>query len=410
MSKYEKGSKLWYEREASEDEFLKWYHKQDQSQYEKPSVTVDLIGLRFNTTSNHLQVLMVQRIANPERGKWALPGGFIKPNETTYDAVKREVKEETNIDIDKDRVQLLPLVSTPNRDPRMWVMTNPNIILFSPDDQLSLQAGDDAQAVKFFDVTNNYFGQPVIEGLTTDEIAFDHYKLIINAIRRLQTDLQLKRYEKILPMLPQQFILAQVLDLFKALDFPRFKKYDNSNIKRILKDNIKQVSTLKLDGIRKPFGLYTLLKPELQENKYDPYYMTLTILIPIKTSKNIPLIYGIIFRKGQIGKDVMACPANEMSEDILVSEYADIRDEPLSTAHIADKYSTAIKAFNAKEYRSYNMYEPNSPYNQKLIADLKKLLNQVPNYQIFENGCTEQDAIKLCNETYGNNIDSKKND
>lgn len=409
MSKYEKGSKLWYEREASEDEFLKWYHKQDQSQYEKPSVTVDLIGLRFNTTSNHLQVLMVQRIANPERGKWALPGGFIKPNETTYDAVKREVKEETNIDIDKDRVQLLPLVSTPNRDPRMWVMTNPNIILFSPDDQLSLQAGDDAQAVKFFDVTNNYFGQPVIEGLSTDEIAFDHYKLIINAIRRLQTDLQLKRYENILPMLPQHFILAQVLDLFKALDFPRFKKYDNSNIKRILKDNIKQVSTLKFNGIRKPLGLYTLIKPELQENKYDPYYMALTILIPIKTNKNIPLIYGIIFRKGLIGKDVLACPANEMSEDLLESECIEIRDESLSSAHIADKYSTAIKAFNAKEYRSYNMYEPNSPYNQRLIADLKKLLNQVPNYQIFENGFSDQDAIKLWNETYGNNIDSKKN-
>lgn len=401
MSKYEKGSKLWYEREASEDEFLKWYHKQDQSQYEKPSVTVDLIGLRFNTTSNHLQVLMVQRIANPERGKWALPGGFIKPNETTYDAVKREVKEETNIDIDKDRVQLLPLVSTPNRDPRMWVMTNPNIILFSPDDQLSLQAGDNAQAVKFFDVTNNYFGQPVIEGLTTDEIAFDHYKLIINAIRRLQTDLQLKRYEKILPMLPQQFILAQVLDLFKALDFPRFKKYDNSNIKRILKDNIKQVSTLKLDGIRKPFGLYTLVKPKEPNplnDKYNPDSNVIEIIIPIKIeNKTVRLWYRIVFRMGQIGTFAASYPTKKISDCCLDPK-------------IAGKYSSAIKAFNEKRYRVFNRVEPNSPYNQKLIADLKKLLNQVPNYQIFENDFSEQDAIKLWNETYGDNIDSKKND
>lgn len=393
MSKYEKGSKLWYEREASEDEFLKWYHKQDQSQYEKPSVTVDLIGLRFNTTSNHLQVLMVQRIANPERGKWALPGGFIKPNETTYDAVKREVKEETNIDIDKDRVQLLPLVSTPNRDPRMWVMTNPNIILFSPDDQLSLQAGDDAQAVKFFDVTNNYFGQPVIEGLTTDEIAFDHYKLIINAIRRLQTDLQLKRYEKILPILPQQFILAQVLDLFKALDFPRFKKYDNSNIKRILKDNIKQVNTLKLDGTRKPFGLYTLIKPKEPNplnDKYNPDSNAIEIIIPIKI-KNARLWYRIIFRKGQIGTFAASYPASKISDCCLDPK-------------IADEFSPSIKAFNEKHYRNFDRFEPNSPYNQRLIADLKKLLSQVPNYQIFENGCTEQDAIKLWNETYGDLI------
>lgn len=388
MIKYPKGSKLRYEREASEKDFLKWYQKQDQSQYEKPSVTVDLIGLRFNTTTNHLQVLMVKRIANPERGKWALPGGFIKPNETTYDAVKREVKEETNIDIDEDRVQLLPLVSTPNRDPRMWVMTNPNIILFTPDDQLTLQAGDDAQEAKFFDVTTNYFGQPVIEGLNTDKIAFDHCAMIVDAIHHLQTDLRLKNFEKVLPMLPKQFILAQALELFKAIDFPRFRNYDNSNIKRILKDHIEQVSTLKLDGIRKPFGLYALTKSDSQVQKEDPYYHALKIAIPIKTKECVPTIYCILFRTGYVYPSVAVYP-----------------DSPIARCNLSPKIAgeclPAIKEFNKKEYQNYSLTEPNSPLNQNIVADLKKLLAQVPNYRIFEKEYRPQDAIDLWNETYG---------
>ena len=394
MIKYPKGSKLRYEREASEKDFLEWYQKQDQSQYEKPSVTVDLIGLRFNTTTNHLQALMVKRIANPERGKWALPGGFIKPNETTYDAVKREVKEETNIDIDKDRIQLLPLVSTPNRDPRMWVMTNPNIILFTPDDQLDLQAGDDAQETKFFDVTTNYFGQPVIEGLDTDKIAFDHCAMIVDAVRQLQTDLRLKNFEKILPMLPKQFILAQALELFKAIDFPRFRNYDNSNIKRILKDHIEQVSTLKLDGIRKPFGLYALTKSSSQEEKEDPYYHALEIVIPIKTKDCVPAIYCILFRTGYVYASVAMYPANQNPRYNLSPE-------------IAGECLPAIKEFNDKEgfnnkqYGNYSLNNPNSPLNQNIVADLKKLLAQVPNYRIFEKEYKAQDVIDLWNETYG---------
>lgn len=388
MIKYPKGSKLRYEREASEKDFLDWYQKQDQSQYEKPSVTVDLIGLRFNTTTNHLQVLMVKRIANPERDKWALPGGFIKPNETTYDAVKREVKEETNIDIDEDRVQLLPLVSTSNRDPRMWVMTNPNIILFTPDDQLTLQAGDDAQEAKFFDVTTNYFGQPVIEGLNTDKIAFDHCTMIVDAIQHLQTDLRLKNFEKILPMLPKQFILAQALELFKAIDFPRFRNYDNSNIKRILKDHIEQVSTLKLDGIRKPFGLYALTKSSSQNEKEDPYYHALEIAIPIKTKECVPTIYCILFRTGYVYPSVAMYPANQSPRYNL-------------SPKIAGECLPAIKEFNKKEYKNYSLYEPNSPLNQNIVADLKKLLAQVPNYRIFEKEYKAQDVIDLWNETYG---------
>lgn len=259
MSKYPKGSKLWYEREASEKEFLKWYRTQDQPKYEKPSVTVDLIGLRFNQETNKLQILLVQRIANPDRGKWALPGGFIEPNETTYDAVRREVKEETNLEINEQRIQLLPLVSTPNRDPRMWVMTNPNIILFKPTDDLQIEAGDDAQNAKFFDISTNMKNEIVIKGLEKSNLAFDHYDIISNAMKKLQVELQRRRFDNVWPMLSKQFTTGQALALCQAIDFPRFDKYTTSAIRSMLGKKIERVGT-KVTGVGKPKAVFRLKK------------------------------------------------------------------------------------------------------------------------------------------------------
>lgn len=257
MSKYKKGTKLWYEREAPEKEFLKWYKTQDQPKYEKPSVTVDLIGLRFNQKTNKLQILLVQRIANPNRGKWALPGGFIEPNETTYDAVKREIKEETNLKIDEQRIQLLPLVSTPNRDPRMWVMTNPNIVLFTPEDNLQIKAGDDAQSAKFFDISTDKNNQLVIDGLNADNIAFDHYDIILSAIKKLQVELQRRRFDNVWPMMPTQFTTGQALALCQAIDLPRFDKYTTSAIRSMLGKQVEKVDT-KIVGVGKPKAMFKL--------------------------------------------------------------------------------------------------------------------------------------------------------
>lgn len=260
MSKYQKGTKLWYEREASEDEFLKWYHEQDQETYEKPSVTVDLIGLRFNQTTNKLQILLVQRIANPDRGKWALPGGFIEPNETTYDAVKREVKEETNLEIDEQRIQLLPLVSTAHRDPRMWVMTNPNIVLFTPEDNLQIKAGDDARNVKFFDIETDAQNEVIIKGLAKDDLAFDHYEIITSAIKKMQVELQRRRFDNVWPLLPTEFTNDQALALCKAINGLRFEKYSAPSIILMLGSQVERVGSVRQKATGRPKAIYQLKK------------------------------------------------------------------------------------------------------------------------------------------------------
>jgi len=79
----------------------------DASKYERPSVTVDM--LIFTVTNEKkenyrklpekvLRLLMIKRADHPYIGQWALPGGFIKMDESLEEGALRELKEETNID------------------------------------------------------------------------------------------------------------------------------------------------------------------------------------------------------------------------------------------------------------------------------------------------------------------------
>ena len=60
--------------------------------YQNPKPTATLICPKDNS------ILLVERAFDPGKGEWGLPGGFMELNETLFDAAKRELKEETNLD------------------------------------------------------------------------------------------------------------------------------------------------------------------------------------------------------------------------------------------------------------------------------------------------------------------------
>lgn len=124
---------------------------------ERPVLTVD--ALVYNQTNKTL--LLVKR-KNPPHG-WALPGGLMDVGETVEDAVKRELKEETNLIANS--VKFFRIMSDPERDPRFHAVS---IVYYIESFSGTAKAADDAKDV-------GWFGYDDIRGLA---IAFDHRNII----------------------------------------------------------------------------------------------------------------------------------------------------------------------------------------------------------------------------------------
>jgi 8-oxo-dGTP diphosphatase len=133
----------------------------------RPALTADVI-----LVSRDLQprVLLIRRQAEPFAGLWALPGGFVDAGESLADAAKREMREETGLDV-QDLEQLYT-AGEPGRDPRGWTVS---VCYLARVDAVAVtpRAGDDAAAVKWFPINR------------LPRLAFDHAMLIARAKSRI---------------------------------------------------------------------------------------------------------------------------------------------------------------------------------------------------------------------------------
>jgi 8-oxo-dGTP diphosphatase len=130
-----------------------------QYEYPRPAVTVDIIVI---TEELKPKILLIQRLRDPYKDCWALPGGFVDENEDLIDAAIRELKEETAV----EQISLTQFKSygAPGRDPRghtvsviYWGVVNADI---------SFTAGDDAAFAQWFELTQ------------LPKLAFDHSKIV----------------------------------------------------------------------------------------------------------------------------------------------------------------------------------------------------------------------------------------
>ena len=62
---------------------------------DRERVTVDIVI--FTIRDAELQVLLVRRGIPPFEGSWAIPGGFVLPNESLDEAARRDLREETGV-------------------------------------------------------------------------------------------------------------------------------------------------------------------------------------------------------------------------------------------------------------------------------------------------------------------------
>lgn len=125
-----------------EEEFLKNY---DPTKYKNPGVATD--GAIFARDKNRLKVLLIKRGNFPYKGAFGIPGGFVEFDEDLADAVKREIKEET--DIDKIVFEQVGAFGKPDRDPRNRVITilYAAMVRFA---DVAPKAGDDAAEAEWF--------------------------------------------------------------------------------------------------------------------------------------------------------------------------------------------------------------------------------------------------------------------
>ena len=147
-----------YQRTNMEDKMYSY-------KYPHPSVTTDCVIFGFDGTK--LQVLLVERGIDPYKGKWAFPGGFMNMDETTEQCARRELKEETGLEIGD--VQQVGAYSTVDRDPRGRTIT---VAYITHIPQILPVTGlDDAAEAKWWPIN------------TLPPLAFDHAQILQDALK-----------------------------------------------------------------------------------------------------------------------------------------------------------------------------------------------------------------------------------
>ncbi|MCR9183716.1 MAG: NUDIX hydrolase [Flavobacteriaceae bacterium] len=139
----------------------------------KQSISVTVDAVVFKKEKAQYFTLLIRRKNPPFQNQWALPGGFVENEEDLEAAAKRELKEETGIEI--SLCKQLYTFGKPQRDPRGRTISIAYVGFAKPSDQP--KAADDAKEAKWFEIEK------------LPKLAFDHQEIINLAISRFLQDL-----------------------------------------------------------------------------------------------------------------------------------------------------------------------------------------------------------------------------
>jgi 8-oxo-dGTP diphosphatase len=180
---------------------------------ENQNIRVAVDAIVFGYQNNQLYVLLIQQKFGTQETYWALPGGLVKNDESLQDAVKRELKEETNITVNYFE-QLYTFGDDVFRDPRNRVISVAYFALVDSS-KLKAKADSDAENAQWFKIDEI----PVL--------AFDHTIILAKAIERLKAKLT---YEPIgFDLLSKEFLFSELENLYctileKEIDRRNFRK------------------------------------------------------------------------------------------------------------------------------------------------------------------------------------------
>ena len=162
-------------------------------------VTVDVVI--FTIIDNALSVLLVRRGVAPNKDDWAIPGGFVREDESLDAAARRELHEETGVsDV---YLEQLYTFGEPDRDPRGRIVTVAYYALIASDRQ-PLREGTDAVEARWWPIA-----------ALPDQLAFDHAAILEYAVQRLRAKIE---YTTVgFQLLPSEFTLSELQAVYEAI-------------------------------------------------------------------------------------------------------------------------------------------------------------------------------------------------
>lgn len=283
----------------TEEEFMKSYNPGD---YPRPSLAADMVIFTVveapetnyrKLPEKELRVLLIKRGGHPFLGQWALPGGFVRPNETVGTAARRELEEETGVA--SGYLEQLYTFSEPGRDPRTWVVSCAHMALVDSTG-LRLQAGDDAADTAWFRVSYTSEEEEAADGkqgsfdtrsrleLTAEDarlnavllvpsggihaewaelpildnsgLAFDHARIIACAMERLRSKAEYS--DLVLKLMPERFTLTELQQVYEViLGKPLLK----AAFRRKIKDLVCETGEYRESAGHRPSQLFHSFKP-----------------------------------------------------------------------------------------------------------------------------------------------------
>ena len=197
-------------------------------------ITVDVVILTIK--NNNIHVLLVKRTTEPFKGKWAIPGGYVKLSENLDEAAMRVLKEKTNVD--NIYLEQLYTFGDPLRHPNARVITCAYFALVRSED------------IKI--VSTPELGWHKVNDLPA--LAFDHKEIIEYSLKRTRERLEMcpVAYQ----LLNEKFTLTEMQ---KAYEMIMEKKLDKRNFRKkvITTDGLRELNEFSKSSSKRPARLYT---------------------------------------------------------------------------------------------------------------------------------------------------------
>lgn len=263
----------------TEKEFLRAYNIGD---YDRPSIAADLAVFRMRVTDGEnfrkdpestLSLLLIRRGEHPFLGQWALPGGFLRMDETVEACALREAQEETGIT--PTAMLYLGVFSAVDRDPRGRIISNAFTCILNGD--VVPKAGTDASEARWFDVAFTESDDGVFRAVLTSgetvlriclaerkslcgdaliaqepqPLAFDHAVIVASALKQLKA--RAANFEAIFDFLPPKFTLYALQNVQESLTGVPVAA---ANFRRKISDYVAETDEYTQGAGHRPAKLY----------------------------------------------------------------------------------------------------------------------------------------------------------